>query len=73
MMFNILGSGFPGGSVGKEPVYSPGDTGDVGLISAWGRSPGGRHGNPLKYSCLANLMDRGARQPAAHRVAKSGT
>ena len=22
--------------------------------------PGGRHGNPLQYSCLENPMDRGA-------------
>ena len=27
-----------------------------------GRSPGGRHGNPLQYSCLENLMNRGAWQ-----------
>ena len=25
-----------------------------------GRFPGGRHGNPLQYSCLENPMDRGA-------------
>ena len=25
-----------------------------------GRSPGGRNGNPLQYSCLKNPMDRGA-------------
>ena len=25
-----------------------------------GRSPGGRNGNPLQYSCLENSMDRGA-------------
>ena len=23
-------------------------------------TPGGGHGNPLQYSCLENLMDRGA-------------
>ena len=27
-----------------------------------------RHGNPLQYSCLENLMDRGAWQVAVHRV-----
>ena len=31
-----------------------------GLIPGLGRSPGGRHGNPLQYSCLENLMGRGA-------------
>ena len=36
-----------------------GDVGDVGSISRLGRSPGGGHGNPLQFSCLENLMDRG--------------
>ena len=34
-------------------------TGDSGPIPGLGRSPGGGHGNPLKYSCLENPMDRG--------------
>ena len=38
-----------------------------------GRSPGGRHGNPLQYSCLENPMDREAWQAAVHRVTKSQT
>ena len=37
-----------------------------------GRSPGGGNGNPLQYSCLGNLMDRGAcpwhYSPWGHRV-----
>ena len=40
--------GFPGGSVGKESTCQ---VRDVGLIPGLGRSPGGRHGNPL---CLEN-------------------
>ena len=32
---------------------------DLGLIPGLGRSPEGGHGNPLQYSCLENLMDRG--------------
>jgi len=28
--------------------------GDLGLIPELGRFPGGRHGNPLQYSCLEN-------------------
>ena len=28
--------------------------GDLGMIPGLGRSPGGRHGNPLQYSCLGN-------------------
>ena len=31
---------------------------DVGLIPASGTSPGRGHGNPLKYSCLENPMER---------------
>ena len=38
-----------------------------------GRSPGGGHGNPIKYSCLENPMDRGAWQATVHRVTKSLT
>ena len=33
---------------------------DTGLISGSGRSPGGGHGNPPKYYCLENPMDREA-------------
>ena len=29
-------------------------------VRSLGRSPGGGHCNPLKYSCLENPMDRGA-------------
>ena len=36
-----------------------GDERDTGLIPRPGRSPGGRHGNPLQYSCLENPTDRG--------------
>ena len=50
--------GFPGGLV-KNPLANAGDVRDAGLISGLGRSPGGGHGNPLKYSCLENPMDRG--------------
>ena len=33
---------------------------DEGWIPRLGRSPGRGNGNPLQYSCLGNLMDRGA-------------
>ena len=36
------------------------DAGDAGLIPGLGRSPAGRNGNPLQYSCLENPMGRGA-------------
>ena len=62
-----MGEGFPGGSEGKESACN---VGDCSLIPGMGRSPGERNGNLLQYSCLKNLMDRGAWQAAAHRVAK---
>ena len=50
---------------------SPVSAGDVGSIPGLGRSPGGGNGNPLQYSCLDNLMDRGAWWATVHGVAKS--
>ena len=49
--------GFPGGSDGKEPACSVGDS---GLIPGSGRSLGEGNGNPLQYPCLENSMDGGA-------------
>ena len=62
-----LSLGFPSGSDGKE---SPCNPGDPGSIPGLGRSPGKRHGNPLQYSCLENLMDRGAWGATIHGVRK---
>ena len=62
--------GFPGGSDGKESACN---AGDLGLIPGLRRSPGGRHGNPLQYSCLENPMDRAAWRAIIHGVAKSWT
>ena len=42
-------------------------------ISGLGRSPGGRHGNPLQYSCWRMPMDRRARRAIVHRVKKGWT
>ena len=44
----------------KNPPSNTGDLRDADLIPESGRPPGGRHGNPLQYSCLGNPMDRGA-------------
>ena len=46
--------------------------GAAGLIPGSG-SPGEGNGNPLQYSCLENLMDRGAGRATVHGVAKSRT
>ena len=63
-------NGFPGGLEGKESACN---AGDPGSIPGSGRSPGGGNGNPIQYSCLGNLMDKGAWQATVHRVAKSQT
>ena len=55
----------------KKPPAHVGDIREMGLISGLGRSPGGDHGNPFQYSCLENLMDRGAWRVLVHRVTKS--
>ena len=55
----------------KNPPADAGDTGDSGSIPGSGKSPGGRHGNPLQYSCLENPMDRGAWWATVRGVAKS--
>ena len=42
-------------------VKNPGaNAGDKGSILELGRSPRGRHGNPVQYSCLENPICRGA-------------
>ena len=44
----------------KSPPANSGDVRDMGSVPVSERSPQGGHGNPLKYSCLENPMDRGA-------------
>ena len=44
----------------KNLPANAGDSRDLGLITGLGRSPGGGHDNPLQYSCLENLIDKGA-------------
>ena len=60
--------GFPCSSDGKESAYNAEDRGS---IPGLGRSSGGRHGNPLQYSCLKNPTDRKAWWATVHGVAKS--
>ena len=56
-------TGFQRGVMVKNP---PANAGDAGLIPVLRRSPGGGNGNPLQYSCLGNLMDRGAWRATVH-------
>ena len=57
----------------KKSPANAGDIRDVDLIPGLGRSPGVGHGNPIQYSCLENLMDRGAWWATDHGVTKSQT
>ena len=50
------GLGFPGGA--SDPPGNEGVLRDVGFTPGSGRSPGGRHGNPLQSSCQDNPMER---------------
>ena len=65
--------GFPGGAVVKNLSANTGDIRDTGLIPELGRSPGRGNGNPLRYSCLKNPMDRGAWWAAVHGVTTEHT
>ena len=62
--------GFPGGLDSKESACN---ARGLGSIPDSGRSPGEENGNPAKYSCLQNPMDRGAWQATvqsmgSHRI-----
>ena len=54
----------------KNASAKAGDIRDEGWTLGSGRCPGGGHGKSLQYSCLENLMDRGAWQASVHRSQK---
>ena len=56
----------PGSSSGNWQLANAGDIRDSGSIPGSGRSPGEGNGNSLQYSCLENLMDRGAWHATVH-------
>ena len=60
----------PSGSDGKESAC---DAGDPGSVPGSGRSPGGGHSNPLRYSCLESPRDRGAWKARVHEVTENWT
>ena len=62
--------GFPSSSDGKASACN---VGDPGSIPGSGKSAREGNGNPLKYSCLDNFMDRGAQRAIVHGVLKSET
>ena len=60
--------GFPGGSLVKSPPANAGDIRDEGSIPGSGRSLEEGNGNSLQYSCMENIMDKGAWQATFHWV-----
>ena len=63
-------TGFPGGSVVKNPSAN---AGDADSVPGLGRSLGDGNGNPLQYSFLGNPRDRGGWQVTVHGVPESRT
>ena len=57
----------------KNLPANAGDARYTGSIPGLGRSSGVGPGNPLRYSCLENPMDRRAWRATVHGVAKSWT
>ena len=57
----------------KKPPVSAGDIRDAGLIPGSGRSPRGRHGNPLQHSCLGNPHGQRSWWATVYRVTESDT
>ena len=51
--------GLPRWLSGNPPANAE-DAGHAGSIPGLGRSPGGGNGNPLRYFCVGNPMNRGA-------------
>ena len=68
MYFSYMG--FSSDSVVKN---SPANAGDAGSIPGLARFPGEGNGNPLQYSCLEKLMDRGAWRATVRGVAELDT
>ena len=64
---DMTDKGLPWWLSGKESACN---ARDMSSIPESGRSPGEGNGNPLEYSCLGNLMDRGAWWPTVHGVIK---
>ena len=44
----------------KNLPANAGDLKEVGSVPEFGKSPGGGPGNPLRYPCLENPVNKGA-------------
>ena len=60
-------TGFPGGSVARNP---PANAGDTGSIPELGWAPEEGNGNRLQYTCLGDPMDRGVWWATVHGAAR---
>ena len=61
---------FPDGAVVNISPVRAGHERDSVSITASGRSPGGRNGNSLQYSCLENPMSSGAWRATDHGLSR---
>ena len=64
--------GLPWWLSSKESPRNAGIAEVVGSIPELGRSFGGGHGNPFKYSCLENPRDSGPWRASVHRITRNG-
>ena len=55
----------------KDLPANAGELRDTGSIPGSGRYPGEWHGNPLKYYCPENSIDRGAWWAIVHGATKN--
>ena len=72
-MPRVCPGAFPGDASGQETTCQCRRLKRCSFNPGLGRFPGGRHGNPLQYSCLENPTDRGAWRATVHGVTKSQT
>ena len=75
IMGSMKCSGFPGSSIGKESAYSVEDHLQCrrSRLDPWVRKiPREGNGNPLRYSCLWNFMNRGAWWATVHLFTRIG-
>ena len=63
----LILDGLPRWLSGKESTVN---AGDEGWIPGSGKSTGGGNSNPLQYSCLENLRDKGAWWATVYGVTK---
>ena len=58
---------------GKESACNAGDMQETDVQSLGGEDPREGNSDPLQYSCLGTLMDRGASWATVQRVTKKQT